>query len=367
MRLRQTITSIFILALFFSLAAGLNAVKADSQFPPFTGILHVESPINRTYTTGFLILNVSFSSLLGANINHSLTYSLDGRFMGAMPIKFHDPQRLTFQGFFTATVALPELSRGFHTITVYGEHNFWTNDVFRSKITQVDNVTVDFSISDVIPVNELTPPTISDLTIENKTYSSAKLQLGFNVDKAVLWTGYCLDGERHTIAEWYRINASDRKFNATLEGLSEGSHSLAVYAEDTFGNTGASITVNFGIDTIPPAISILSVQNRTYDTATIPLTFGVNESAIKIEYGLDGQNKITINGNSTLTDVPNGDHNLTVYATDKAGNIGVSETVSFSIDAPEPFPVIIVATVAVTAAFIAIALLFYFKKRKHPH
>ena len=104
MRMQQAVTSIFILLLFFSLAAGLNAVKADSQFQlVLTGMLRIELPMNRTYTTGFLLLNVSFGSLVGANINHSLTYSLDGKFMGAMPIEFHDPHRLTFQGFFTAT------------------------------------------------------------------------------------------------------------------------------------------------------------------------------------------------------------------------------------------------------------------------
>ena len=367
MRMQQAVTSIFILLLFFSLAAGLNAVKADSQFQlVLTGMLRIESPMNRTYTTGFLLLNVSFGSLVGANINHSLTYRLDGKFMGAMPIEFHDPHRLTFQGFFTATVALPELSRGSHTITVYGEHNvynFWTDGVFHSKITRVDNVTVDFSISDVIPVNELTPPVISDLTIENKTYPSTKLQLSFGVDKAVLWTGYCLDGENVTIAEWYRINASDRRFNTTLEGLSEGSHCLAVYAEDTFGNKGASTTIHFAVDTTPPAVSILSIQNRTYDSAAVSLTFAVNESAVKIEYSLDGQSNITINGNSTLTGLPNGVHNVTVYAWDAAGNVGVSQTVSFSVDIQEPCPTTLAAASA-SAIAVSMSLLVYLKKRK---
>ena len=367
MRVQQAVTSIFIFLLLFSLAAGLTSVKgADSQFPPLTGMLRVESPINRTYTTKFLLLNVSFGSLVGANINHSLTYSLDGRFMGAMPIEYHDPHRLTFQGFFTATVALPELSKGSHTITVYGEHNFynfWTDGVFHSKITRVDNVTVYFSISDVIPVNELTPPIISDLTIENRTYPSAKLQLGFNVDKAVLWTGYCLDGENFTIAEWYSINALDRRFNATIEGLSEGSHSLAVYAEDTFGNKGASTMVNFAVDTTPPIVSILSIQNRTYDSATVPLTFAVNESAVKIKYSLDGQGNITVNGNSTLTKLLNGVHNVTVYAWDEEGNVGVSQTASFSVAVQEPFPTILVAASA-SAIVAGMGLLVYLKKRK---
>jgi hypothetical protein len=59
-----------------------------------------------------------------------------------------------------------------------------------------------------------------------------------------------------------------------------------------------------------------------------------------------------------------GDHNLTVYAKDDAGNIGVSKTIFFSIKVPEPFPTTLAATVSVTSiAIIGIGLVVYFKKR----
>ncbi|MFQ6074435.1 MAG: hypothetical protein ACE5KC_04360, partial [Candidatus Bathyarchaeia archaeon] len=38
--------------------------------------------------------------------------------------------------------------------------------------------------------------------------------------------------------------------NTTLSALSNGSHSLVVYAKDTAGNTGASETISFSIE--PP-------------------------------------------------------------------------------------------------------------------
>jgi len=56
--------------------------------------------------------------------------------------------------------------------------------------------------------------------------------------------------------------------NITLSGLSEGSHNLVVYANDTAGNTGLSETVYFTIETekedpfptwIIPAIVIIIV------------------------------------------------------------------------------------------------------------
>jgi hypothetical protein len=368
MKLQQVSASIFILSLFSSLAAGLTTVKADSQFPFPIGMLHIESPINRTYTTGFLQLNVSFSGLCFDSIKHSLTYSLDGNYMGTLPIEPHYPDWLSVQAGFTASVVLPELAKGQHIITVnaeYSIYNYTTNDgVFHSKLTKFENATVVVNISDTIPLNELTAPVISDLSVENKAYPSAALPLNFNVDKAVMWTGYCLDGYNLTITDWWNTPATARRFNVTLKGLTEGSHSLAVYAEDTFGNTGTSKIVNFAIDTTPPVISILSIQNRTYDSATVPLTFAINEPTIQIEYNLDGQNNITIIENSTLTRLSNGMHNITIYAWDEAGNIGFSQTTSFSVYVQELFSMTLAVALASSVAACA-GLLMYFKKRKH--
>jgi hypothetical protein len=82
-----------------------------------------------------------------------------------------------------------------------------------------------------------------------------------------------------------------------------------------------------------------------------------------MSYSLDGQDNVTIAGNTTLSGLPNGNHNVTVYATDKAGNVA-SETISFSVEAP--FPVVPVAAASVaTIAVVGAGLLVYFKKRRH--
>jgi hypothetical protein len=75
---------------------------------------------------------------------------------------------------------------------------------------------------------------------------------------------------------------------------------------------------------------------------------------------------MTVAGNTTLADLSMGEHNVTVYAWDTAGNMGASETVTFTVAVPAPFPTVPVAaaSVAVVAAVIA-GLLVYFKKRKH--
>ncbi len=79
-----------------------------------------------------------------------------------------------------------------------------------------------------------------------------------------------------------------------------------------------------------PAISIVSPENKTYDTTDIPLTFTVDESVLWMAYSLDGQANVTITGNTTLSGLSDGSHNLIVYTKDAAGSTGTSEIIYFS-------------------------------------
>jgi len=118
-------------------------------------------------------------------------------------------------------------------------------------------------------------------------------------------------------------------------------------------------------DTVPPRISIVSPENKVYNASSVQLTFLIYETS-SMSYSLDGQDNVTIAGNTTLRGLPNGAHDLTVYATDSAGNTGASETISFNIEMPEPFPVAPVAAASVaTIAVVSVALLVYFRKRRH--
>jgi hypothetical protein len=153
--------------------------------------------------------------------------------------------------------------------------------------------------------------------------------------------------------------------------LSEGTHNATAYygwqhprgsrIYEVFG----SATVQFTIDTTPPTISALSIQNTTYSTTDVDLNFSVSEPVSQIAYSLDGQENVTVAGNTTLADLSVGTHNVTVYAWDTAGNMGASETATFTVAVPEPFPTVPVAAASVAAVAVVIAgLLFYSKKRK---
>ena len=119
----------------------------------------------------------------------------------------------------------------------------------------------------------------------------------------------------------------------------------------------------------PPKITLLSPVNQTYNQTTVSLTFSVDKPIDSIDYSLDGQQNTTIASNSTLN-VSQGLHNVTVYANDTFGNLGVSETINFTVAVPEPepepFPTVPVVAVSIVsiAAVAAAGLLLYRRKRR---
>lgn len=120
------------------------------------------------------------------------------------------------------------------------------------------------------------------------------------------------------------------------------------------------------IDITAPEIAVSSPENKTYYGTNVTLAFTVNELTSRISYSLDGLENVTVAGNTTLADLSVGAHSVTVYAWDLAGNLGASETVTFTIAEPKPFPTALVATASgVATVSIGIGLLVYFRKRKH--
>ena len=123
----------------------------------------------------------------------------------------------------------------------------------------------------------------------------------------------------------------------------------------------------FGYGTVPLVVSVVSPENKTYAANNVSLAFTLNKPASWMGYSLDGQETVTATGNTTLNALSNGLHNITVYAKDMFENSGASETISFSVDVPEPsepFPTTLVAVILVSVAIVGAGLLVYFVKFK---
>ena len=173
------------------------------------------------------------------------------------------------------------------------------------------------------------PPTIEIVSPENRTYREVLLH--FTVNRATSWIGYSLDDEANVT-----INAQ-----VQLGNLSQGAHSVRMFANDSAGNMGASKTVKFSVDIQSPIVSILQPQNTSYGTTDIQLTFTVDENTTSLAYSLDGKEMEPIAGNLTLAALSNGAHRLTVYATDEVGNLG-EQMVYFDV-AQFPFLLLVAA------------------------
>ena len=121
------------------------------------------------------------------------------------------------------------------------------------------------------------------------------------------------------------------------------------------------------LEHVPPTISVISPANLTSGNSTIPLIFRLDKRVSSECYSLDGQQNVTITGNTTLTGLSNGLHNITVYANDTYGNTGASQTAFFNVVKPESFPTVTAIAIISVAAIVSISvgLLVYYRKHSH--
>ena len=209
---------------------------------------------------------------------------------------------------------------------------------------------------------------------QNATYTENPIQITFTAREVHLQSGvifsYSLDNKEvkrilniTTVSQGlFPYNPPfylrEMSGNFQLFNLSEGWHTVTVYCNtyELSQSYTAEDKIGFFVDAIP-IIAFLSFENKSFVSPDVPLNFTVDQPTVQITYSLDGLENVTINENITLSELPNGEHNVTVYARDETGKMGASETVFFSVKVPEPvsepegFPTVPVA--AVSAASIA--------------
>jgi len=238
----------------------------------------------------------------------------------------------------------------------------------------------------VSPPVDATPLLISVSSPKNNViYNVNDVTFTFNISTQNTSIHYLLGA--YFKADWLQDNVTVYKqdlyhtifpefwnYSETFLQMPDGEYSIVItawggggYAKGLtyyfFDMTSVSV-VNFTVDATSPKVSILSPENKTYDSSDIPLDFTVSEKPSLIRYSIDGQENSTLYGNTILADLHNGRHNLTVYVWDVAGNLGVSEAVAFNIAKPESFQTTIVVAPMASITVVGVGLAAYFKKRK---
>lgn len=84
-------------------------------------------------------------------------------------------------------------------------------------------------------------------------------------------------------------------------------------------------------DLIPPVIQLLSPENVTYGSESVPLVFTIDERTFWLGYSWNNLENVSIAENTTVSGLTNGPHSIIVYANDTSGNMGSSEEVYFEI------------------------------------
>jgi len=216
------------------------------------GILY--SPVNATYRTNTLPLNLSFSLAMG--LQASLTYEVDGIYKGGIPLTPVETNETHIFHPLTSFIELPQLSEGSHCLTitvVAGLSGYFgvnppgapfkaTGTSGNYEATWVNKIyfTVDGSDNPM----EAVLPAITYLSIQNETYNTTQLPLNFNFNENYTLATYSLDDQRSIpLAK-----------NAVLWNLSYGTHTLKLNVTDCSGNSATSQT-SFTIEN-PAAIQV---------------------------------------------------------------------------------------------------------------
>jgi hypothetical protein len=186
-------------------------------------------------------------------------------------------------------------------------------------------------------------PTITIDAPEDIIYSQENITARVDLNEVSDYVVYSLDGEANVSMS----NVTLLRWTATLSSLSNGTHNITFYANDSYGNMNVSSIQNFTInisviDTTPPDGSIWSPTNNTYyTTGSILINLTSDEALSWAGYELNSNGTLFDLSNISLTEwnvtivLPEGNYNVTVYANDTSNNQASGERV-FYVDLNNP-------------------------------
>jgi hypothetical protein len=270
-----------------SLTSQVSFAKANPfmhQFPNLPADPHTEvnvkyptnlTKIFRDYMTVSISLDLTqwyktyYPPIVLPSIS-SVEYLIDGAIVGRSNPAFGQNSGSTLASGNVSVISysalLNGLSSGEHSLQVKvltsGDWKYqigWLHNQVNGIPTYQESVDPVADYSDSVYFTVEVPPTISDLSIENMgVYNSTQILLSFNVDESVSQISYILD------------NMSNRCLsgNTTLS-VSEGTHTIVIYATNTLGIIGRSETVSFIVNVPAPTPTSMPIVTVEPSVATM--------------------------------------------------------------------------------------------------
>ncbi|MBT4165999.1 hypothetical protein HOE04_03100 [archaeon] len=187
-------------------------------------------------------------------------------------------------------------------------------------------------------------PEITIVNPANDTFTNDDItaQIVLNEGGSLAW--YELDGNGTNVT---MSNSSTTSWNINIYNLSLGNHNLTFWANDSYGNVGVSAMRYFEIalplDTTPPAITILSPVNGSYQTASgVYINISADEVLKGAWYELNYNgtkiglsNYTSSNWYVDISLSEESEYNLTIWANDSSDNEN-TKNISFYVDSLAP-------------------------------
>ncbi len=189
----------------------------------------------------------------------------------------------------------------------------------------------EFNIDTKLPVLNISDPE------EDALISSTVVE--------IIWTG----SSESPIGRYW-ISLDDGEFvdvgqstSHILTGLGEGEHTVTLKARN-FAGSWNTTSVSFTVDSVAPAIEIISPVDGTHTTErNVTIEWAVSDSGSgieKVEMNVDGSGWTVVTESSyELRDLADGVHTVAIRATDVAGN-RATEIVVFTVDNLAPTAII---------------------------
>ena len=246
---KQLFVTALLLALCSALAGLLVESSSANPYVPASNSAKVRLrlPVNRIYGPNSVPLLFTVESPYPDDWEITSVYGikvyLDGDSCeNVMPLTLEQKENYVYSS------NLTELKNGCHSLYVVAYVSYKTSEKYSMWIPDPSDGSASSNV--VYFQVDATPPSISILSAQNKNYGMADIAVNFTVNEQVSWLGYSVDGKTNITATWDATLTHTwgvDNYRLTLPKLPEGLHTLTVYANDTYGNMGASETLHFSV------------------------------------------------------------------------------------------------------------------------